>query len=67
MPTIQELYRNITKYELELKRHKKNGDDKKKKTLALKAPNTFNDKDNELDNVDIKDEKDEMALLSKKL
>ena len=41
MPTIQELYRNLKEYELELKRYKKIDDEKKKKTFTLKASNSF--------------------------
>ena len=55
------------KCELELKIYKKNGDEKKKKTLALKEANLFNDEDVELDKFNPKDKEDEMALLSKKL
>ena len=43
MPTIQELYRNLEEHKLELKRYKRNGDDKKEKTLSLKAFNSFDD------------------------
>ena len=67
MPTIQELYGNLEEHELELKRYKKNGDDKRKKTLALKASNSFDDDEDELDENDSKEDEDEMALLSKKL
>ena len=31
MPTIQELYRKLQEFKLELKRYKNNGDEKKKK------------------------------------
>ena len=67
MLTIQELYGNLKEHKLELKRYKKNGDDEKKKTLALKASNSFDDDENELDQNDLKEGKDEMALLSKRL
>ena len=34
MPTIQELCRNLEVHELEFKRYRKNGDEKKKRSLA---------------------------------
>ena len=43
MPTIQELYGNLEEHELELKRYKRNKDNKRKKSLALKASNSFDD------------------------
>ena len=43
------------------------GDEKIKISLALKASNSFNDEDDELNEIDIKDKEDEVALLSKKL
>ena len=49
MPTIQELYGNLEEHELELKRYKRNGDDKRKKSLALKAFNSFDNDEDELD------------------
>ena len=67
MPTTPELYGNIEEYKLELKRYKKNGDDKRKKTLALKASNSFNNDEDELDENESKEDEGEMALLSKKL
>ena len=67
MPTIQELHRNLEEHEVKLKRYKRNSDDKEKKSLTLKASNTFNDDDDELDNLESKEDEDEMALLSKKL
>ena len=67
MPTIQELYDNLEKHELELKRHKWNGDDKKKKSLIPKASSSFDDDENELDDLESKENEDKMAILSKKL
>ena len=66
MPTIQKLYGNIKEHELELKRYKKNGDNKRKKSLALKASTSFDDDEDELDENESKEEDDEMTLLSKK-
>ena len=67
MPTIQELYRNLEEHELDLKRYKKNGDDKRKKSLALKALSLFHDEENELNDNDSKENEDEVAFLCKKL
>ena len=67
MPAIQGLYGNLEEHELELKRYKKNGDDKRKKSLALKASTSFDDDEDELDENESKEEDDEMVLLSKKL
>ena len=67
MPTIQELYGNLEEHELKLKRYKKNGDDKRKKTLTLKASNSFDDDEDKLDENDSTEDEDEMAFLSKKL
>ena len=60
-------YGNLEEYELELKRYKKNGDDERKKSLALKASTSFDDDEDEWDENESKEEEDEMALLSKKL
>ena len=49
--------------ELEFKRYRKNSDEKKKRSLSLKVLNSFDD---EFYEINTKDEKDEMALLSKK-
>ena len=62
MPTIQ--YGNLEEHDLKFDRYRKDDDVKKKKTLALKALNSF---DEEVDEVDTKDEEDEVTLLSKKL
>ena len=43
MLIIQELYGNLEEHELELEMYKKNGDEYKKKSLALKAINLFDD------------------------
>ena len=43
MPTIQELCGNLEEHKLKLKRYRKNGDEKKKKSLVLKASNSFDD------------------------
>ena len=53
---------------MELKRCKRNGNDKRKKSLALKASSSFDDEDEDklVDN-ESKEHEDEMALLSKKL
>ena len=67
MLTIQELYGNLEEHELELNWYRKNGDENKKKSLTLKASNSFNDEDNELNEINTKGEEDEMVLLSKKL
>ena len=45
----------------------KNGDEKKKRSLALKGFSLFNDENDELDEIKTKDERDEVLLLSKKL
>ena len=52
---------------MNIKRYKKNGDENKKKSLALKPSNSFDGENDELGEIDTKDEKDEMTLLSKKL
>ena len=62
MPTIHKLYRNFEEHELELKRYKRNRDDKRKKSLALKASNSLNDDEDELDDNELKEDEDEMAL-----
>ena len=67
MPTIQQLHGNLEEHELDLKIYKKNGDDKKNKILALQPSNSFGNDEDELDENDSKEDKDEMALLSKKL
>ena len=46
MPTIQELYGNPEEHELELERYKR------KKSLTLKASNSFDDNDDELDDIE---------------
>ena len=61
MQTIQELYGNIKEHGLELKRYKRNGDDKRKKTLALKASSSFDDDKDEMDDIYSKEDKNEMA------
>ena len=67
MLTIQELYGTWEEHDLELKRYKKNGDDKKKRKLALKITSFFYDEDEDFDESKTKDEKDKMDLLRKKL
>ena len=67
IPTIQELYGNLEEHELELKRYKRNGDDKRKKTLTFKASSSFDDGKDEMDDNESKEDENEMALLSKKL
>ena len=67
MPIIQELYENLEEHELELKRYKKIGDEKKKRPLAPKYQTHLMMKMIKLDEIDTKDEEDEMALLCKKL
>ena len=67
MTTIQELYGNLEKHELQNKRYKRIGDDKRKKTLTLKASSPFDDDEDEMDDNESKEDEDEMALLSKKL
>ena len=52
---------------IKLKRSKRNDDDKKKRSLALKASNSFDDVENKLDELETKDEEDKIGLLSKKL
>ena len=52
---------------MELKRYKKNGDERKKRTLASKAINSFDYKDQKFDEIETKDKENKMALLSKKL
>ena len=55
MPTIQELCKNLQRHELELKGYKRNKDEKNKKSLALKAINSFdNDNDKDLNEVNAK-------------
>ena len=58
MSTIQELYGNLEEYELELKRYKTNEDDKRKKFLALKASNSFDDDEDEIDDNELKEDED---------
>ena len=55
MPTIQELYGNLIEHELELKRYKKNGDEKKKNSLTLKVLNSYDDEDDEIHKINTKD------------
>ena len=50
--TIQKLFENLKEHKLEIKRYRKNRDKKKKKTLVLKATNSFDNEDDELDEVD---------------
>ena len=56
MPTIQELYGNLEEQELELKRYKKTGDDKRKNSLALKVSSSFDDDEDELDENESKED-----------
>ena len=64
MPTIQGLYGNLEEHELEQRRYKRNGDDKMKKTLALKASNSFDNDDEKLDENELKKVENKMAFLS---
>ena len=64
---IQELYGNLEKHELKLKRCKRNGDEKKKRSLALKASGSCDDEDYEFYGIERKDDEYEMGLLNKKL
>ena len=54
MPIIQQLYGNLEEHELKLKRYKGNNDEKNKRSLALKASSSFDDKDDEFDEIEIK-------------
>ena len=67
MQIIQELYRNIEKHKLELKGYKRNADDEKKRSTTLKAYSSSDDDKDELDEFETKDNRDKIALLSKKL
>ena len=67
MFVIRKLYRNLEEHELELNRYKRNGDDKKKWSLTLKASKSFDDWEHELNEIETKDDEDEMNLLSKTL
>ena len=67
MPVIQEIFGNLEKHELELKRYKNNEDDKKKRTLALKARTSNEEDEGEIKNVEKVNNDEEMALLSKRL
>ena len=66
MPTIQELYGNLEEHELELKRYGNNGDEKKKRSLPLKAINFFDEEEEEFDEGETKYEEDEKTPLIKK-
>ena len=66
MPTIQMLYGNPEEQELEVKRFK-NGDDKKKRSLALKATNPFEHEDEDVESYESCDSKNSMTMLSKKI
>ena len=52
---------------MELKRYKRHDDDKKKRTLTLKATNLFDEEDEDLDEAKTNNKQDEITLLSKKL
>ena len=67
VPTIQYLYENQEEHKLDLKRYEKNINENKKNSLALKAINLFDNKDEEFDETKAKYEKDEIAFISKKL
>ena len=66
MLSIQELYGNLKEYESKLKWYKKNRDEKKNISLALKVVNSFDNDEEKFNEAKIKDEENEMALLSKK-
>ena len=50
MLITQKLYGNLEEHEIELKRYKRNEDDERKKTPALKASSSFYDDKDEIDN-----------------
>ena len=64
MPTLQELFGNLEDHELELKRYSKNDEEKRRKSLALKA--NIENEDDDSENLDEEDEDEEIALLTKK-
>ena len=67
MPIIWYLYGNLGEHRLKFQKYKRNGNDKKKISLALKSSSSFNEEEDELNEFESKDEEDEMALLSEKL
>ena len=66
MPSIQELFGNLEKHEMELKRFLRNDEDRGKKTLTLKAITNFDKDEKDLENLKDLYEDDDLALLSKK-
>ena len=52
MPTIQELLGKSEEHKLELNRHMKNGDDKKRRTLALKVATSIEENEDEVESVE---------------
>ena len=56
MSLLQELFRNLEGYEMELSRFTRNDDDKKNKSLALKFVTTFKNKEDDLESLEDLDE-----------
>ena len=66
MPSLQELFGNLEEHEMELKRFSKNDEDRRKRSLALKATVNHDEEEDELESLDDLEEDEELALLSKK-
>ena len=65
MPSLQELFGNLEKHEMELKRFSKNDNDRKK-SLPLKPIANFDDDEDELKILEDLEEDEELAFLTKK-
>ena len=66
MPSIQELFGNLEEHEMELKRFSRNDEDRRKKSLALKAAANFDEDEDESESLEDVDEDDDITLLTKK-
>ena len=62
MSSLQDLFRNLEEYEIDLSEFIRNDNNKKKKSLALKATTIFED---DLESSKKVDEVEELALLIK--
>ena len=51
MASLQGLFRNLKEHEIKLKRFPRNDDNRKKKSLALKAITSFDDDEDELESI----------------
>ena len=66
MPSLKELFRNLEEHEMELKRFSRNDEDRRKRSLALKAIANLDDEKDELESLKDLEEDEDLALLSKK-